>query len=68
MTKTFQIVERVRLQIFSGFNNVLNHPRWAFSDTQANSPVALNVFSTSFGIINAPTGNRSINLRAVLSF
>jgi hypothetical protein len=68
MTKNFQIIERVRLSVFAGFNNVLNHPRWAFSDTQANTPTALNVFSTSFGVINAPTGNRSINLRAVVSF
>lgn len=68
MTKNFQIIERIRLSVFAGFNNVLNHPRWSFSDTQANTPGALNVFSTSFGVLNAPAGNRSINLRAVLSF
>lgn len=70
MTKTFRIpgMENSRFQVFAGFNNVLNHPRWAFSDTAANPPAALNVMSTSFGVINAPTGNRTINLRATASF
>ena len=75
MTKTFQIMEKARLEIFAGFNNVLNHPRWAF-DLLANGfpnapgtpPAALNVFSTSFGVINPPVGSRTINLRATLSF
>lgn len=60
MTKVFPIRERVRLLVFSSFNNVLNHPRWGFPDA--------NVFSTTFGVVGAPTGNRSINLRATLSF
>jgi hypothetical protein len=70
MTKTLRIPgwENGRLEFFAGFNNVLNHPRWAYGDAAANPPGALNVFSTSFGIINAPTGNRTINLRATLSF
>jgi len=72
MTKTFKFTERLGFQLFGGFNNVLNHPRWAFSDTQANSPGALNVFSTSFGVIGGvngpPNGNRSVNLRGTLSF
>jgi len=68
MTKNFQITEKVRFQFFSSFNNILNHPRWAFGDTAANPPAALNVFSTSFGVLNGPTGGRSINLRATLSF
>jgi hypothetical protein len=60
MTKAFQVKERARLQVFAGFNNVLNHPRWGFPDA--------NVFSTTFGVVGAPTGSRSINLRATASF
>lgn len=68
LTKSFRITEKTRFELFAGFNNLLNHPRWSFSDTQANVPGALNVFSTSFGIIGAPGGNRTINLRGTLSF
>ena len=68
MTKTFKLTERFDFDLFGGFTNVLNHPRWSFSDTQANPPGALNVFSTTFGIIGAPAGSRSINLRGTLSF
>lgn len=68
VNKYFHLYENVRLQLFAGFTNVLNHPRWAFGDTTGNPPGSLNVFSTSFGVMNAPAGNRSINLRAVLSF
>jgi hypothetical protein len=60
MTKTFSIMEKARLQIFASLNNVLNHPRWGIPDT--------NVFSTTFGVVNGPTGSRSVNLRALLSF
>ncbi len=60
MTKTFNVTERGRLQVFASFNNVLNHPRWGFPN--------VNVFSQTFGVVGAPTGNRSINLRATLSF
>ena len=73
MTKAFQIMEKVRFEIFAGLNNVLNHPRWAIDGLIAGNPPgtppgALNVFSTSFGVIGAPGGNRSMNLRATLSF
>jgi hypothetical protein len=60
MIKYFQIKERARLQVYASFNNVLNHPRWGFPDA--------NVFSTTFGVVGAPTGSRSINLRATASF
>jgi hypothetical protein len=60
LTKTFQILEKTRFELFAGFNNVLNHPRWGFPNT--------NVFSTTFGVVGAPTGNRTINLRGTLSF
>ena len=73
VTKSFQIFEKARLEIFAGFNNVLNHPRWAIDgaiggNPPGTPPAALNVFSTSFGVIGAPSGSRSINLRATLSF
>jgi len=60
VTKRFQILEKAGLEIFAGFNNVLNHPRWGFPNT--------NVFSDNFGVVGAPDRNRSINLRATLSF
>jgi hypothetical protein len=60
LTKTFHVTEQGRFQLFSSFNNVLNHPRWGFPDA--------NVFSTTFGVVGAPVGSRSINLRATLSY
>ena len=73
--KRFQVLESTQLELFASINNVLNHPRWAFGDTTGNPPGSLNVFSTSFGVMNGPTsqntagvGFRSMNLRATLSF
>jgi len=60
LTKSFQILEKTRLDIFVGANNVLNHPRWGFPNA--------DIFSQTFGIVGAPGGTRSINLRATLSF
>ena len=60
MTKNFSIAEKGRLAVFASFNNVLNHPRWGFPDA--------NAFSNTFGVVNAPTGSRTVNLRATLSF
>jgi hypothetical protein len=60
VTKRFQILEKTGLEIFAGFNNVLNHPRWGFP--------TVDVFSTSFGVVGAPVQSRTINLRATLSF
>jgi hypothetical protein len=60
LTKSFRILEKTRLDIFAGAVNVLNHPRWGFPNA--------NVFSQTFGIVGAPGGGRSINLRATLSF
>ena len=72
MTKSFKIMEKASLELFASFNNVLNHPRWSFDAIAGNPPgtppPTLNTFSTAFGVINAPTGNRNINLRATLSF
>jgi hypothetical protein len=70
ITKEFRIMERMRLQLFAGFSNILNHPRWGIPDT--------NVFSTTFGVVNGPgyvstaggVGNygRVMNLRATAIF
>ena len=70
INKTFQVMERMRLQLFAGFNDILNHPRWGIPNT--------NVFSTTFGVVNGPgyvstsgigvNYGRTINLRATLSF
>ncbi len=60
MTKAFRMTEKMRFEMFASFNNVLNTPRWGFPDT--------NVFSTTFGVVGAPGGNRTINLRGTLSF
>ena len=80
ITKSFQILEKARFELFAGLNNVLNHPRWAFDpqiggQPAGTPPTALNIFSTSFGVLNGPVGglnapgnNRNINLRATLSF
>ncbi len=60
LTKRFRITEKTQFELFGGFNNVLNHPRWGFPDT--------NVFSTTFGVVGAPGNSRTINLRGTLSF
>ncbi len=61
LTKRFRILEKTQFELFAGFNNVLNHPRWGFPNA--------DVFSTTFGVVGAP-GNtgRTINLRGTLSF
>jgi Carboxypeptidase regulatory-like domain len=73
LVKRFRITEGTSFELFAGLNNVLNHPRWAFGDTAANPPLSLNVFSTTFGIIDAPSNTapaaaRAINLRGTLTF
>src|SRR5215471_12673731 len=72
ITKEFRIMERMRLQLFAGFNNILNHARWGIPDT--------NVFSTTFGVVNGPghwstsgggqnfNYGRTMNLRATAIF
>jgi hypothetical protein len=69
--KNIQMRERMHLQLFAGFSNILNHPRWGIPNT--------NVFSTSFGVVSGPgyvstaggvggSYGRVMNLRATLSF
>ena len=70
ITKYFPLKfrEGARLQLFAGFNNILNHPRWGFRDVNFTAIGDLNTNSQFFGTINNPLLNRSINLRAILSF
>jgi hypothetical protein len=68
MTKNFTITEQVRFELFASFNNVLNHPRWGYRGLFNEALLDTNVFSTTFGVVSAPTGNRTINLRGTLSF
>ena len=44
--KNIRIMEGKSLELFAGFNDFLNHPRWGIPDT--------NVFSTTFGVVNGP--------------
>src|SRR5262245_28336832 len=60
MTKTFKMTERMRFQFYAGANNVLNHPTWGLGNT--------NIYSTTFGVVGAPTGSRQVNLRGTLTF
>jgi len=68
--KEIRVKERMRLELFAGFSNILNHPRWGIPDT--------NVFSTTFGVVNGPgyvstaggvgTYGRVMNLRVTANF
>lgn len=60
LTKRFRLTEKMQFELFGGFNNLLNTPRWGFPDT--------NVFSTTFGVVGAPAGSRTVNLRGTFSF
>ncbi|MGH9674670.1 MAG: carboxypeptidase regulatory-like domain-containing protein [Bryobacteraceae bacterium] len=60
MTKRFRITEGVAFDLFASANNVLNHPSWGLGSS--------SVFSTSFGVVGAPGGNRSMVFRGTLGF
>lgn len=60
LTKTFVIREGLRFQFYARANNVLNHPSWGLPNA--------NVFSTSFGVVGAPGGNRTMTFCGTLSF
>jgi hypothetical protein len=60
LAKNFQIREDLRLQLFGAASNVLNHPSWGLGSA--------NIFSTTFGVVGAPAGSRSIIFRGTLSF
>ena len=70
VTKYFKLPfkEGARLQLFAGFNNILNHPRWGFRDINFTAIGSTDTTSQSFGVINNPLLSRTINLRAILSF
>ena len=60
LTKTFKIREKMNFQLFAAASNVFNHPQWGMPNT--------NIFSTSFGIVGAPSGSRSMNFRGTINF
>jgi hypothetical protein len=60
MTKTFAITERIKFQLYADAQNVLNHPSWGMGN--------LNLYSTSFGTVGAPSGNRTMTFRGQVSF
>lgn len=60
ITKSFKITERAKFAIFGSASNILNHPTWGMPST--------NVFSTTFGTVGAPSGNRTMTFRGTLTF
>ena len=60
MTKNFRITERMKFVIYAQAANILNHPSWGLGST--------NVNSTSFGVVGAPSGNRSMTFRGTFIF
>ena len=60
MTKNFRVTERMTFQLYADAQNVLNHPTWGMGGT--------GTYSTSFGVVGNPTGNRSMTFRGLLNF
>jgi len=60
ITKAFRLTERTKFAVFASASNILNHPSWGMPST--------NVFSTSFGTVGAPSGNRTMTFRGTLTF
>ena len=60
LTKTFSITERMKFQLYADAQNVMNHPYWGMPNA--------NTYSTSFGTLGNPTGNRTMTFRGLLSF
>jgi hypothetical protein len=65
LIKNFNITERVRMNIWFGAFNVLNHPVWGGAGFMGGSSVQ----STSFGVSTSPSNSaRSIQARGVINF
>jgi hypothetical protein len=60
LTKNFNLFEKAKVQFQMSVNNVLNHPSWGMGGT--------SVYSTSFGVVGSPGGNRSMTMRLTASF
>jgi hypothetical protein len=54
------MTERMKFQFYGEANNLLNHPTWGLPNT--------NLFSTGFGTVGNPNGNRTMTFRGILSF
>lgn len=60
LTKNFHVTERMRFVLYANALNVLNHPTWGMGST--------NVNSTSFGVVGAPGGARTMSFRGMFIF
>ena len=60
ITKNFRLTEKAKFQLYFDAQNVMNHPTWGMG--------SLSLFSTSFGTVGAPGGNRAMTFRGLLSF
>jgi hypothetical protein len=60
LMKNFQIREGIRFQLWGEAQNILNHPFWGMPN--------LNTNQTNFGTIGAPSGNRTMTFRGLLTF
>jgi hypothetical protein len=77
LNKAFSITERMKLTLWAGATNVLNHPTWGlasgtnnYANIGANNTPNLNTQSTVFGqVTNGPNnGSRSIQFRGTFTF
>lgn len=66
LVKNFRFNERMRMNIWLGAFNVLNHPVWGGGGGFRGTP---SIQSTSFGLISGPSNSaRSIQLRGTINF
>ena len=60
MTKNFRISEKLRFQLYADAQNVMNPPAWGMGSA--------STFDTGCGTVGAPSGNRTLTFRGLLSF
>ena len=60
LTKNFRINERMRFVVYAQASNIMNHPTWGMGSA--------NVNSTTFGVVGAPSGSRSMTFRGTFYF
>jgi hypothetical protein len=60
LMKNYRITERLRFQLYGEAQNIMNHPTWALPN--------LTPSSTTFGVVGAPSGSRTMTFRGLFSF
>jgi len=60
LMKNYRMTERVKMQLYAEAQNIMNHPTWGLPTVTPNN--------TSFGVVGAPSGGRTMTFRALLSF